>query len=185
MRRPLPGSATIITPVRIVVAGFGNVLRGDDGFGLEVVTRLASKALPEGVVVLDVGIGGIHLVQDLMGEPADGLVVLDALDAGREPGTLLVMRPDVLDVRTLDVHARRDHLADMHYATPERALMLASGMGVLPERTLLVGCQPSDPDAIGEGLSVAVASAVEPAVAEVRRIVSDMGIRWPVSPAGS
>jgi hydrogenase maturation protease len=170
--------------VRIVVAGFGNVLRADDGFGVAVAHRLVTEEVPDGVEVFDVGIGGIHLVQDLMAVPADGLVILDALDLGRPPGTVIVARPDVFDVLTLDVMERRDHLADMHYATPERALMLASAMGVLPADVILVGCQPVDADAVGEGLSDPVRRGVEHAVTEVRDVVSTMGISWPLTPAG-
>jgi hydrogenase maturation protease len=168
--------------VRVVVAGFGNVLRADDGFGVVGVRRLVHEA-PPGVEVLDVGIGGIHLVQDLIAEPADGLVILDAHDLGRPPGTVVVLRPDVLDVTTLSVNERRDHLADMHYATPERALMLAGAMGVLPAATILVGCQPVDADAVGEELSEPVARGVEQALVEVRQVVSEMGIDWPITPA--
>jgi hydrogenase maturation protease len=175
----------ILGAVRVVVAGFGNVLRADDGFGVAVANRLVEDEIPAGVEVLEVGIGGIHLVQDLIAEPADGLVILDALELGRPPGTVVVLRPDVLDVLKLDVHARRDHLADMHYATPERALMLAAAMGVLPAATMLVGCQPIDADGIGEGLSHPVAMGVEQALVEVRRVVSEMGIDWPVTPAGT
>jgi hydrogenase maturation protease len=171
--------------VRIVVAGFGNLLRADDGFGVAVVHRLVEQAVPAGVEVLDVGIGGIHLVQELIAEPADGLVVLDALDRGRPPGTVMVLRPDVLDVATLGILERRDHLADMHYATPERALMLAAAMDVLPAATLMVGCQPVDAEAVGEGLSGPVARGVEQAIVEVRRVVTGMGIAWPVTPAGT
>jgi hydrogenase maturation protease len=169
--------------VRILVAGFGNVLRADDGFGVAVVRRLADDPVPEGVDVLDVGIGGIHLVQDLLATPADGLVVLDALDLDRPPGTVLVVEPDVLDVAAMDVLERRDHLADMHYATPERALMLAAALGVLPARTLLVGCQPVDAEAVGEGLSAPVSRAVAVAAEEVRTVVSSMGVDWPLTAA--
>ncbi|MBA2356389.1 MAG: protease, partial [Acidobacteria bacterium] len=41
---------------RMVVAGFGNVLRGDDGFGVEVVRRLQEEgSAPAGTVLLEVG----------------------------------------------------------------------------------------------------------------------------------
>jgi hydrogenase maturation protease len=168
--------------VRIVVAGFGNVLRGDDAFGVEVVHRLVREAVPDGVELLDIGIGGIHLVQDLIAIPAEGLVVLDAMELGRRAGTVVVLEPEVLDVLTLDVLERRDHLADMHYATPERALMLAAAMQVLPPATMMIGCQPTDAEAVGEGLSHAVAHGVDHALVEVRRVVSDMGIAWPLTP---
>jgi hypothetical protein len=46
----------------ILIAGFGNVLRGDDGFGVEVVKRLACSALPPSFEILEVGIGGTHFI---------------------------------------------------------------------------------------------------------------------------
>lgn len=162
---------------RVFVAGFGNLLRGDDGFGVIVARRLLAGSVPHGVTVLDVGIGGIHLVQELL-EGADGLVVVDAVAVDRPPGTVIVMHPDVMDVDELPARERRDALADMHYATPERALMLARAMGVLPEEVFLVGCQPADAETLGDTLSSVVRSAVDTAAAEVRRVVSSLGIPW-------
>ena len=163
---------------RILVACFGNVLRGDDGFGNAVSVRLEDEEVPDGVLVMEIGIGGIHLVQELM-DGVDALVVVDAVDLGREPGTVLVVEPDVRDVSGLSVERRRDELADMHYATPDRALMLAKALGVLPRDVLLIGAQVSAPEQLGEGLSRALEGAVEPAVAELRRVVSELGIPWP------
>ena len=163
--------------MRVVVAGFGNVLRGDDGFGVVVAQRLLEGPIPEGVEVFEVGIGGIHLVQKLL-DKVDALIVVDAVDLGRPPGTLLVLRPDVLDVTGLSPSQRRDELADMHYATPERTFMIAGALGVLPESTLLVGCQLADPDQLGIGLSPEVARATEVAAEEVRRTVTELGIPW-------
>jgi hydrogenase maturation protease len=158
--------------VRVLVACFGNVLRGDDGFGNAVSTALVDGPLPPGVEVMDVGIGGIHLVQELM-DGVGVLVVVDAVDLGLEAGTVVVQRPDVADVNTLPDLARRDELADMHFATPERALMLARGLGVLPRSTLLVGVQTTDTDRVGQGLSTTTTAAVQRAVAEVRRVIEE------------
>jgi hydrogenase maturation protease len=66
----------------------------------------------------------------------------------------------------------------MHYATPERALMLARAVGVLPETIWVVGCQPQDADVLGEGLTPPLERAVEAAAAEVRRLVKELGISW-------
>lgn len=160
------------------MACFGNVLRGDDGFGAAVAERLSSAGAPEGVEVLEIGIGGIHLVHALDGT-VGGLIVVDAVELGERPGAVAVLRPDIEDVTALPPSARRDRLADMHYATPARALMLASALGVLPEATLLVGCQPAEVDWLGTGLTDEVAEAVEVAAAEVRRIVGDLtGTAW-------
>lgn len=167
--------------MRILVAGFGNVLRSDDAFGVAVIERLEALAPPDAVELMDVGIGGIHMVQMLGAEPpADALVVLDAVEVDRPPGTVVVVRPDVEDVEQLSVMARRDALADMHYATPDRALMLARAMGVLPAHTLVVGCQPVDTDTPHRGMSEQVTRAIEPAVREVQRIVTALGVPWGV-----
>jgi hydrogenase maturation protease len=163
--------------MNVLVAGVGNLLRGDDGFGVVVAEHLLEQGTPTQVRVLDIGIGGIHLVQELL-DPVDALVVVDAVDLGRPPGTVLVIRPEVRDVTALPLARRRDELADMHYATPERAFMLASGLGVLPVATWVVGCQPADAERLGEGLSPAVAAAVDTAAAEVRQLVSALGIPW-------
>jgi hypothetical protein len=40
---------------RVLVAGVGNILCGDDGFGVEVAQRLLGRHLPEGVDVVDFG----------------------------------------------------------------------------------------------------------------------------------
>lgn len=161
----------------MLVAGVGNLLRGDDGFGVVVANRLMEETLPAGVGVMDVGIGGIHLVQQLL-DPIDALVVIDAVDLGRPPGTVLVIRPEVLDVAGMSSDERRDVLADMHYSTPERAFMLARALDALPGSLWIVGCQPEDAERLGEGLSPRVAGAIDPAIREVRRTVSELGVAW-------
>lgn len=171
--------------MRVLVAGVGNVLRGDDGFGVAVADLLAASPLPAEVRVMDVGIGGIHLVQELMRERADALIVLDAVELGRRPGTVLVLRPEVLDLSTMGLKERNDQLADMHYATPERAFMLARALEVLPQSTWVVGCQPVDARSWVQELSSPVSGALETAQEEVRRIVREMGIAWPRGPVGN
>ena len=159
--------------MRILVAGFGNVLRCDDGFGPAVAQLLADDPPPAGVTVLDAGIGGIHVVQELLGG-VDALVAIDAVEVDRPPGTVVVVAPDVADLAAQG----GDALADMHYANPDRALGLARGLGVLPAVALVVGCQPVDADGVGLELSAAVRAAVPVAAAEVRRVVTDLGIPW-------
>ncbi len=165
--------------MRAVVACFGNVLRADDGVGPSVAHALLAASLPPEVLVMDIGIGGIHLVQELLAHPVDVLLVVDAVDLGRVPGTVLVQRPDVLDVSTLSVDRRRDELADMHLATPARALMVALGMGVLPPVTLVVGVQTVDTQEPRYGLSDVTARAVPVAAREVLRLLAEHGL--PVS----
>lgn len=159
--------------MRILIAGVGNTLRADDGFGVEVAHKLEARQLPAGVSVVETGIGGIALVQELQ-SGYDALVVIDCVDLGRPPGNVMLIEPEVVDVNALSWSERHDLLADMHLATPERAMMLARALGVLPANVLMVGCQPVDPDAVGQGLSAPVAAAVDVAVAEIVRHVEEL-----------
>jgi hydrogenase maturation protease len=159
--------------VKILVAGVGNVLRADDGFGVAVAERLETTELPAEISVVETGIGGIALVQELQ-TGYDALVVVDCVDLGRPPGHVMLIEPEVVDVNELTWSERHDLLADMHLATPERAMMLARALGVLPPNVLMVGCQPVDPDAVGMGLSAPVAAAVDVAVAEIVRHVGEL-----------
>lgn len=164
--------------MRMLVVGMGNVLRGDDGFGVAVAEHLMAGPLPAGIEVLEVGIGGIHLVQELLQRPSECLVVLDAIRFGAEAGTVVVIEPQILDVASLPQMSRHDHLADMHYAEPGRAMMLASALGALPGTVRVIGCQPEEEVEPHHGLSPSVEAAVTVAADQVRVVAAEMGIRW-------
>lgn len=149
---------------RILMVGVGNVLRGDDGFGVEVAWRLARQPLPPGVKVMETGIGGMSIVQELM-QGYDAVLIIDAHQRGDEPGSLRLLEPVLPDLSTLDVHALRDYFADTHCATPLRALAFAQRIGRLPPHVRVIGCEPERFEAMAMGLSAPVAAAVEPAVA--------------------
>ncbi len=168
--------------MKILIAGVGNMLRTDDGFGVEVARRLEEADLPPEVSVVETGIAGMALVQELQ-TGYDALIVVDCVDLGRPPGHVMLIEPDVVDVHALNWSERHDLLADMHLATPGRAMMLARALGVLPDHVLMVGCQPLDPDAYGEGLSAPVEAAVGVAVAEIRRHVDELLKAGAASPA--
>lgn len=163
--------------MRLLIAGVGNVLRGDDGFGVEVARRLESVTLPDGVQVIETGIAGIALVQELQAG-WDALIIVDTIDRGKPAGTILVIDPEVVDVAGLGWAERQDLLADMHLATPGRALMLAKALGVLPPVVRLIGCQPLDAGRVGIGLAPEIFAAVEEAVVQVRTEVDTIAERF-------
>ena len=147
----------------MLVAGFGNVLRGDDGFGVEVVRRLQNEgATPQGTVLLEVGTGGVALAQELM-TPCDRLVIVDAMTRGGAPGSVYVLKVD-------GVQAART--VDMHMAVPARVLELAQAMGTLPRDVYMVGCEPGVVDELTMELSAPVQDAIEPALRDVRALLS-------------
>lgn len=161
-------------PPRLLVAGVGNVLRQDDGFGIAVAHRLLARDdWPEGVTIVETGIGGIHLVQELM-QGYDALLILDAVVRGGEPGRLYLLDVDVGDLHAMPLDEQRAFLADMHYTNPQRALMLAKGLGALPPHVYLLGCEAADHDDFALGLSEAVEAALPEAVARVEAWITQM-----------
>jgi hydrogenase maturation protease len=148
---------------RILVAGIGNVFRTDDGFGCEVVRRLAAGTWPDGVRVTDYGIRGLHLAYDLL-DPWDVLVLVDALPDRGDVGSV-----SVLDVGPADIGP--GGTVDAHGMDPASVLAsLAALGGTLPARTYVVGCQVAD-TADGMGLTPPVAGAVDEAVRTARDLV--------------
>ncbi|MEU6344111.1 hydrogenase maturation protease [Streptomyces sp. NPDC046977] len=157
----------------VLVAGIGNIFLGDDGFGVEVVRRLAGHPLPEGAEVTDTGVRGVHLAYRLL----DGyrcVVLVDAVPGDEPPGTL----------RLIEVPPRpagdpgEPPVVDGHRMTPDAVLALldtlsaGTGAGSRPARVLVVGCRPACLDE-GIGLSAPVAAAVDEAVGLVLRVVGE------------
>jgi hydrogenase maturation protease len=164
---PLAGQAQ--PPTRVLVAGIGNIFMGDDAFGVEVARRLTERQLPAGVDVGDFGIRGIDLMYAL-GEGYDAAVFVDAVPRGEPPGTLSVIEPRLEDGEvTLDAHGM----------DPVKVLSLARQVGSVPERILIVGCEPAvrmtgdEEDMVGE-LSDPVRAAIGGAVELVESVVGEL-----------
>ena len=89
---------------------------------------------------------------------------MDATRQGGPPGTLYVLDP--ADAGTLDQPAAG------HDLTPAGVLVLARQLGHCPP-VRVVGCEPAALEP-AEGLSPAVAAAVGPAAALVRRVAGEL-----------
>lgn len=150
--------------MRTLLAGFGNLLLGDDGFGVEVVRRLSAEGLPAGTEALEVGIGGFDFVLKLM-DRFDRAIIVDAMQRNQKPGTLYVFEP-----AKTDVALATGERIDPHFAEPTRAMTLARRLAVLPERVTVIACEPHDCD-LRLGLSDVVESAVGPAMTRIREIM--------------
>jgi hydrogenase maturation protease len=155
---------------RILVAGIGNVFLGDDGFGVEVARRLADVPLPEVVEVRDFGIRGMDLAYALQ-EGYETAILVDAGPRGETPGTVSLVEPEVDE---------GEIVLDTHGMDPLRVLALARAMGHVPERVLVVACEPErivrgehDEDLVGR-LSDPVRAAVDEAVMLVRSLVEEL-----------
>ena len=155
---------------RVLVAGIGNIFLGDDGFGVEVVARLARRTLPAGVEAVEFGIRGMDLAYAL-GRGYDAAILVDATPRGQRPGTIYV------------IDAAGDEIGDAaietHAMDPVRVLRTAAALGPLPSRVLVVGCEPQtrmtgdEPDVVVQ-LSAPVAAAIEPALDTVAALAEEL-----------
>ncbi|WP_243669888.1 coenzyme F420-reducing hydrogenase, FrhD protein [Methanoculleus chikugoensis] len=93
----------------IVIAGCGNPLFGDDGFGPAVVEELQKLQLPDNVKVIDAGLGAPHFLFTLMEDaevPVRKLIIIDIADFGANPGDVTKLRPEDLPPGTYrDAHS--------------------------------------------------------------------------------
>ena len=159
----------------ILVAGIGNIFLGDDGFGVEVVRRLANVKLPEAVRVTDFGIRGFDLAYALQ-DAYETTILVDACPRGAAPGTLYVIEPDlkVLDDLTLNAPQAPQAAVEAHAMNPVSVLRTAQAMNIKVKNVLLVGCEPETLG--GEegqmGLSAPVGAAVDEAVKLVESVIN-------------
>jgi hydrogenase maturation protease len=157
---------------QILVAGIGNIFKGDDAFGVEVAQRLKRRTLPPDVEVIDFGIRGIDLTYALL-DGYSSAVLIDAAKRGGQPGTLYVIEPDQL---TGDP-APEDLMMSPHDLDPARVLRVAAALGASCDHIILVACEPltfGDDQEGYMGLSAPVAAAVDVAVGVVEQVLQDV-----------
>jgi hydrogenase maturation protease len=157
---------------RVLIAGVGNIFLGDDGFGVEVVKRLAGRELPEGVEIRDFGIRGMDLAYALQ-DDYELVVFVDATPRGGEPGTVYLIEPEIEDDGEVTL--------DTHGMDPVKVIKLSRALGARPTRILVVGCEPQvivtgeDYDDMLMELSEPVLAAVEEAVKLVESLAGKIG----------
>jgi hydrogenase maturation protease len=157
---------------RVLIAGVGNVFLGDDGFGVEVVKRLAGRELPGDVEVKDFGIRGMDLVYALQ-DDYEVVIFVDATPRGEEPGTVYLLEPEI--------EKDGEMVLDTHGMDPVKVIKFARALGAKPTRTLVVGCEPQvvisgeDYEEMLMDLSEPVRAAVEEAAKLIGSLVEEVG----------
>jgi hydrogenase maturation protease len=157
---------------KILIAGIGNIFLADDGFGVEVVSRLAKRTFPPGVRVADFGIRGFDLAYALM-EGYETTILVDAYsgDGAGEPGTILVIEPELQQINSPGTQAA---IIEPHAMNPLNVLRMAASIGGELKRVLLVGCVPATlgPEEGQMGLSEPVSAALDEAAKLVDSLVT-------------
>ena len=158
------------TTKQILVAGIGNAWMRDDGFGGEVAKLLEARELPDGVLVMDFGSGGLDLAYEVM-RGYDALILIDVSRQGEAPGTLYVMEANPDDV---DGQVEDGQMLDPHGMDPETVLRFVKYVGGWPGRVFVVACEPEIVEDVGLGLSDAVSASLARAADVVLETIEEL-----------
>jgi hydrogenase maturation protease len=152
---------------RMVVLGLGNMLMADDGLGLAALAHLQDEwFVPPQVELVDGGTWGMNLLPII--ESTDRLLILDAIDAGEPPGSIVELR-DAAVPRMLSTKLS-PHQIDLR-----EVLALAGLRGTLPGELVALGIQPARIEMSTE-LSPIVQSGMGELVEAAARTLSAWGV---------
>jgi len=139
-----------------LILGCGNVLISDDGFGVAVARYLLENfTIPADICVLDTGTSVREILFDtiLSDKKPSKIVIVDAMDCGREPGELFCLDIDSLPNVKLDDFS-------MHQIPTSNLLReLRDICGI---EIVVIACQTARAtDRVDPGLSAPVQQAVK------------------------
>ncbi|MFC1892470.1 hydrogenase maturation protease [Chloroflexota bacterium] len=148
---------------RIIVVGVGNLLLKDEGIGVHVAHALQEMRLPTDIEIIDGGTAA-DLLTCL--EPADKLIIIDAVEGRGETGAIYRFHPDDLssdDGVSISLH-------EVGVMTSLKMMRLTRNE---PKETIIIGIQPKEID-WGTELS----SELQEKVHEVVKVVlKEIGLR--------
>lgn len=152
--------------MKIAVVGIGNVLMGDDGFGVKVVEMLRGKNLP--VDIYELATLGIQILNYIEGY--DLCIIVDVAKGGGKPGDLYIFDFD-------DVDFKEKVLISLHDIGFIEALKFCRYNYKIP-KIKLVCVEPEVVD-FGIGLSKAVEDAIPKAIKAIEEIVNEAMMTTP------
>jgi hydrogenase maturation protease len=156
----------------VLIAGIGNAWLKDDGFGGEVIKSLTEKELPDDVVVLDFGTGGLDLAYEVM-RGYDALILVDVSRQGGDPGTLYLMEPDRDEIAA---GIEDGEIIDPHSMDPQTVLRFVKTVGGWPGKVVVIACEPGPVEEMGLGLSDSVRAVVDRAADLALKTAAEFGV---------
>jgi hydrogenase maturation protease len=146
----------------VLVLGIGNILLRDEGVGVRVVDALGDYVLPDDVEVADGGTAGADLVELLADRRK--VIVVDAVEAGAAPGTILRLTP-------ADLLPEPGELISLHQLGLAESLHMTAQLQCSPQEVIIIAVQPAT---ISPGLELSAAVEAQlPAV--VRAVIAELG----------
>ncbi len=151
----------------VVVVGIGSPILRDDGVGLHVARRAAELLSDANVVVTEAAVGGLGLLDTIVGYRA--AILVDASCAGRPAGSCERFH--------VQAAGRSLRLSYQHGVSFAQAIEFGRQCGAaMPDPVVAYAVEAADPYTFDQQMTPAVAQAVEPVArrvaAEARRLAN-------------
>lgn len=117
-----------------MVVGIGNLIMQDDGVGVHVIRALEELGYSDDVELIDGGTHSYDLIEEFC--RAENLIIVDAMHAGGEPGTIYRAPLDELG---LEPDENITSLHEMHFV---EAMKMTRMLGYNPA-TVVFGIEPA------------------------------------------
>lgn len=90
---------------RVAIVGIGNILRGDDGLGPELIRMLKGSFPQKGrFLLLDTGEAPENYLEKIVQYQPDTILLVDALDFAESPGSMTIIDRSELQESGLSTH---------------------------------------------------------------------------------
>lgn len=150
-------------PAKIVVLGLGNVLHADDGAGVHVVRRLREDPrVPADIGLIEGGTLGLELLSYVW--ECSRLIVIDAVDVGRDPGTVVRMSGEELNSLPGEASVHQLGVSDL--------LVALRVLAQKQPEVVLLGVQPTTTEwstQLSQPVAAAMELLVDSAIKELSR----------------
>ena len=151
----------------VLVLGIGNLVMADDGVGVLVAQQLQQRyRFPDNVEIMDGGTLGLDLLPKL--ENITNLIMIDAVETGKQPGTCVRLYGEELPIAL-------ETKVSPHQMGLKDLLAVSELMGHSPAEMVLIGVQPGSID-MEIGLTTEVEAQLETLISNVLLELENWGI---------
>ncbi len=151
---------------KILIIGYGNTLRGDDGIGPIIIERLTHSNMDNRADFIDGGVDGLTLIDHL--DIYTHVLIIDAVNMSMEPGTIkLFSQNDVV------VNMKEDSLSTHGLGLPA-VFEIIKGLGIKRD-IMILGIQP-ETISMGEGFSLKVSEQINNIISVIQNYISENSI---------
>jgi hydrogenase maturation protease len=120
---------------KITILGIGNTLFTDEGVGIHLLPILEEKFKnDEGIEIIEGLTDGMKLLGPV--EDAENLIIIDAINAGKAPGTIISLQGD-------EIPAYFGVKMSIHQMGFQEVLLAAKMRERYPKRIAMFGMQPA------------------------------------------